>query len=86
LDSCVFFMGFVTPVLTMLAYIEYTYLWIVSAFVGVLLNVQMVMNDYKETTYLIYGVYAFYCVVCAFITVRRFYKEQQAQLSNKVEE
>jgi hypothetical protein len=37
----------------------------------------MVINDYKQTTYLIYGIYALYCVIGAFITVRKFYKEQQ---------
>lgn len=77
LDSISFLFGFIIPILTMLAYIEYTYLWIVQAALGLLLNVQMVMNDPKETTYLIYGVYALYCVVCAFINVRKFYKEQQ---------
>ena len=76
-DSLLFLFGFIVPILTMLAYIEYTYLWIIQSVVGVFLNIQMVMNDYKETTYLIYGVYALYCVVCAFINVHKFYKEQQ---------
>ncbi len=80
LDSITFLLGFIVPVLTMLTYIEYTYLWIVQAFIGLLLNVQMVVNDYKQTTYLIYGVYALYCVICAFINVRKFYKEQQEPL------
>ncbi len=78
LDSISFLLGFIIPVLTMLAYIEYTYLWIIQAFIGLLLNIQMVINDYKETTYLIYGVYALYCVIGAFISVNRFYKEQQS--------
>ncbi|MBR4051273.1 MAG: nicotinamide mononucleotide transporter [Clostridia bacterium] len=82
LDSITFLFGFIIPVLTMLAYIEYTYLWIVQAVIGLLLNVQMVMNDYKETTYLIYGVYALYCVIGAFINVQRFYKEQQENNEN----
>jgi len=77
LDSISFILGFVVPVLTMLAYIEYTYLWIVTAVVTLLLSVQMVIVDYKQTTYLIYAVYCFYCIVSAFINVRKFYKEQQ---------
>ncbi len=80
LDSCSFIFGFVIPVLTMFAYIEYTYLWIIQCIVGVFLNIQMVVNDYKETTYLIYGVYALYCVIGAFISVQKFYKEQQKML------
>ena len=39
-----------------------------------------VINDYKETTYLIYGVYALYCVIVAFVNVRKFYKEQQEEI------
>lgn len=80
LDSISFILGFVVPVLTMLALVEYTYLWIVTAVITVLLSVQMVMNDYKETTYLIYSVYCFYCIIEAFINVRKFYREQQNEL------
>jgi nicotinamide riboside transporter PnuC len=79
LDSISFLLGFITPVLTMLAYIEYTYLWIISAVVGLLLSVQMVMNDYKETTYLIYAVYSLYCIILAYKNVHKFYKEQQSE-------
>ena len=78
-DSVNLLFGVVVPVLTMLAYIEYTYLWIVQAVTGLFLNVQMVANDVSQVTYLIYGVYALYCVVCAFINVQKFYKEQQIQ-------
>ena len=85
LDSCTLLFGFVIPVLTMLAYIEYTYLWIVQCVLGVFLNIQMVVNDPKETTYLIYGVYALYCVIGAFISVQKFYKEQQ-EMSKKTQE
>ncbi len=84
LDSISFLLGFIIPILTMLAYIEYTYLWIVQAIIGLLLNIQMVVNDYKQTTYLIYGIYALYCVIGAFISVRKFYKEQQALKNSKI--
>lgn len=83
LDSLTFLFGFIVPILTWLAYIEYTYLWIISAVVGLLLNVQMVMNDYSQATYLIYGVYSLYCVIGAFITVQKFYKEQQTLQADK---
>ena len=76
-DSLLFLFGFIVPILTMLAYIEYTYLWIIQAVVGLFLNVQMAMNDISQITYLIYGVYALYCVILAFINVHKFYKEQQ---------
>ena len=82
LDSITFLFGFILPVLTMLAYIEYTYLWIVQAVIGLFLNNQMVVNDISQLTYLIYGVYALYCVICAFINVRKFHKEQQNKEHN----
>ena len=77
-DSLTFLFGFIIPILTMLAYIEYTYLWIVQGVVGLFLNVQMAMNDISQITYLIYGVYALYCVILAFINVHKFYKEQSS--------
>ena len=76
-DTITFLLGLAVSVLTLLAYIEYTYLWIVQAVTGLIVNVQMVINNPKETTYLIYGVYALYCVIVAFINVQKFYKEQQ---------
>lgn len=82
-DSVNLLFGVVVPVLTMLAYIEYTYLWIVQAVTGLFLNVQMVSNDVSQVTYLIYGVYALYCVICAFINVQKFYKEQQMEKAEK---
>lgn len=82
LDSISFILGFVVPVLTMLAFVEYTYLWIVTAVVTLLLSVQMVIVDYRQTTYLIYAVYCFFCIISAFINVRKFYKEQTAASNN----
>ncbi len=79
-DSILFLLGIVVSVLTLLAYIEYTYLWIVQAVVGLFLNVQMIINDYSQATYFVYGIYALYCVIGAFINVRKFYKEQQNEL------
>ena len=76
-DTVTFLLGLAVSILTLLAYIEYTYLWIISAFTGLIVNIQMVINNPKETTYLIYGVYALYCVIVAFINVQKFYKEQQ---------
>ena len=77
LDSITFLLGFILPILTMLGLVEYTYLWIVQGAIGILLNIQMVVNDYRQLTYLIYGVYSFYCIICAFLTVHKYYKEQQ---------
>lgn len=76
LDSLTFLFGFIVPALTLFAYVEYTYLWIVQAVVSLFLSVQMTINDYRQLTYLIYSVYCLYCIICAFINVRKFYIEQ----------
>ncbi len=83
LDSITFLLGFTVPILTMLAYIEYTYLWIVQAIIGLFLNIQMMINDPSQTTYFVYGIYALYCVIYAFINVQKFYKEQQLAKTNQ---
>lgn len=80
LDSITFLLGFIIPALTMFAYIEYTYLWIVQAIITLFLSIQMTVNDYRQATYLIYSVYCVYCIICAFINVRKFYKEQRESI------
>ncbi len=86
LDSLTFILGFIVPLMTMAAYIEYTYLWIIQAIAGLLLNIQMVIVDIRQMTYLIYGVYSVYCVICAFINVRKFYNEQQISRIKEITE
>lgn len=85
-DSLLFLLGFIVPVLTALAFVEYTYLWIVQAVFGLFLNVQMVMNDTSQATYLVYGFFALYCVILAYINVQKFYKEQRVELNKKGEQ
>jgi len=77
LDSGSTLLGFAVPIFTMLAYVEYTYLWLVHAVFIVLLNAQLVMSDYSKLPYFIYGVYSAYCIVMAYFNVRKYYKEQQ---------
>lgn len=77
LDNTSSLLGIAVTILTMLAYIEYSYLWIISSFVNILLNIQLVMDKPEQITYLIYSIYSFYCVILAFINVRKLYNEQQ---------
>ena len=59
-----------------LAYVEYTYLNAFGIITGLLLTVQMTVNDIGQMTYLIYGIYTSYLSIVTFINVRKFYKEQ----------
>lgn len=79
LDNTASLLGILVSVLTMLAYIEYTYLWLVSASVGVLLNVQVFMTTPGHITYLIYSVYALFNVMLSYINVRKLYLNQQQE-------
>lgn len=79
LDNTASLLGILVSVLTMLAYVEYTYLWLVSASVGVLLNAQVFMTNPGHITYLVYSVYALFSVVLSFINVRKLYLSQQEE-------
>lgn len=76
LDSVSFILGFISPALRALAYVEYTYLDAFGIITGLLLTVQVTVNDIGQMTYLIYGIYTSYLSIVTFINVRKFYKEQ----------
>lgn len=77
LDNTVSLLGILVSVLTMLAYIEYSYLWIVSIFLSLLLNIQVALNNPAQITYVIHSVYSLVCTVIAFTNVIKLYKIQQ---------
>lgn len=79
LDNTSSLLAVAVTVLSMLTYIEYSYLWPISIAVNILLNLQVTMQDPRQITYLIYSLYSFYCVVQGFIHVRRLYREQQLE-------
>lgn len=76
LDNTASMLGILVSVLTMRAYIEYSYLWIVSTAMSVILNIQVAVNNISHITYVIYSCYSMWCVCMAFINVRKLYKQQ----------
>lgn len=78
LDNTSTLLGFGVTILTMLAYVEYSYIWLVSGVVSALLNVQIIFNDITRLPYLVYSLYSYYCIILAFINVRKLYKEQNS--------
>ena len=76
LDNTASQLGTLVTFLQLFAFIEYTYLWIISTFINVLLNIELVCNDITRITYFIYSIYAAYCVVLSYISVKKLYKEQ----------
>ena len=78
LDNTSSLLGIVVSILTMLAYIEYSYLWALSSVLSLLLNIQVAIADTGHITYVVYSIYCLYCTVASVINVQRLYKKQQA--------
>lgn len=83
LDNLASLLGLLVSILTMLAYIEYSYIWILNAALGVLLKLQVVMNDASQLSHLLFSMYSFCCVIMAFINVRKLYIQQQSDATKE---
>ena len=76
LDTTATLLGITVSLLTALAYIEYSYLWLVSCGISLLLSLQITLKDRANIMFLVSSVYNFYSVICAFINVRKLYSQQ----------
>lgn len=78
-DTSASLLGILVSVLTALAYIEYSYLWIISSFASLVLNLQLALNDISNISLVVSSVFNLYCVIMAVVTVRKLYKKQQEE-------
>lgn len=85
LDGATSLLGVATSVLTLLSYIEYTWLMLVSGVLSITLNIAMTIDRPEMITYVVFSVYSFICVVRQFFSVRRIYSEQKNQKTELVE-
>ena len=69
-------LGILISLLTMLAYIEYAPLMILSGTVNIVLFAAMLRDHPAQITYLIYALYSMVCQIGALKRVQRLYKEQ----------
>ena len=76
-DSLSSLTGAVVSILTMFAFVEYTWLMIPNCILGIILNVMTMIDHPEQITYLIYSVFSLVCVTRGFISVRNLYKEQK---------
>ena len=83
LDSLTNMLGILIYFLTMFAYVEYTFLMIVNGIIGIALYITMLPETPEMTTYLIFSVYSFICIVFAFFKARKLYDSQQAEVKNE---
>ena len=85
LDGATSLLGIATSVLTLLSFIEYTWLMLISGVLGIVLNTAMSLDDPGMITYLVFSIYSYICIVRQFFTVRRLYAEQKNKISERTE-
>lgn len=85
LDGATSILGVATSILTLLSYIEYTWLMLVSGVLGIALNIAMAIDRPEMVTYVVFSVYSFICVTRQFFSVRRIYSEQKNQKTERAE-
>ena len=85
LDNATTILGIMATVITLFAYIEYAYLMPIHTALSLMLQIQLYMTDGTNLPYLIMAIFNFYCGINIFITVRRIYRQQQAELADSAE-
>ena len=85
LDNASSIIGTIITIIVLFAYIEYAYLMPIHTALALMLQVQLYMNDPTGLPYLIMAIFNFYCGINIFITVRRIYRQQQAELAESAE-
>lgn len=85
LDNASTILGTIITVIILFAYIEYAYLMPIHTLLALMLQIQLYMNDPVSLPHLIMAVYNFYCGINIFITVRKLYRQQQAEIAAQAE-
>ena len=76
LDLTVSLISIFTSVLTLLSFVEYSWLMLGTGIFSIALDLTM-MKDYPaQITYLIFSVYSMICIIRQFFAVQRLYNEQ----------
>ena len=83
LDNTISLFGILISILTMFAFIEYTYLIIISSLISIGLHAYMMIEQPEQITYLIFSIYSFICIVRGFFQARALYKEQQELVASQ---
>lgn len=82
LDNLSSLMGILITVLTMFAFVEYTWLMLPSGILGIALNIATMQANPEQITYVIFSVYSMICVTIQFFCVRKLYAEQQKKANS----
>lgn len=79
LDNSVMLLGIITTILTMLSYVEWTYMQNLGCLINVILYARMIKEAPEMSTYLVSMVYSLLCANITLISVRKMYKEQKKE-------
>ncbi len=79
LDITTSILGILISILTMLAYVEYSWLMLPSGIISIVLHITMMADYPAQITYLVFSLYSMICVTRGFFRVRRLYAEQNAK-------
>ena len=77
-DSSFTLLGLLIYVLTLFAFVEYTWLMIPNCLSNIILNIIVMADKPDRITFLVFSFYSLYCNALGFIQARRIYAEQQA--------
>ena len=76
LDNLTSLTGILISVLTMFAFVEYTWLMLPSGMLSIVLNISTMQTNPEQITYVIFSFYSIICVSIQFFRVRKLYAEQ----------
>ena len=82
LDNLSSLMGILITILTMFAFVEYTWLMLPSGLLNIALNIATMQTTPEQITYVVFSVYSMICVTIQFFCVRRLYAEQQRKVDS----
>ena len=77
-DSSFTLLALLIYVLTLFAFVEYTWLMIPNCLSCIILNIIVMADKPDRITFLVFSFYSLYCNVLGFIHARQIYAEQQA--------
>ena len=78
LDTAVSLLGFAVTVLTVFAFIEYTYLSLLQTVLTLILYSVMLKTEPTQATYLVYTAYSLICILRGTLNVHKIYHAQRA--------
>lgn len=79
LDNSAAVIGVASNLASLLCLIEFPYIQSVSLFLNIFLNIQMINNDPKQWTFLIYYIYALSCAITSAFYMQKLYNKQKIE-------